>query len=140
MIDIRDNLTGVTGEDLKAFNVRAGFCNGRTPTQYAAAFANSVVRLAYDGDALVGMARAVTDGVRCATIFDVCVAPSHRGRGIGKALVRSLNEGLPGQFIALICDPELRRFYEDVGFRPDTRLTMVVSDQPQGHFAVEVIQ
>lgn len=84
MLTIRDNLEGVSGEMLKAFNVAADFCNGRTPEQYARAFANSVVRLAYDGDKLVGMARAVTDGVRCATIFDVCVAPAYRGRGIGK--------------------------------------------------------
>src|SRR3954466_15940236 len=82
-------LNGLTGEALKAFFVAADFCNGRTPQQYTTAFANSVVHLAYEGDTLVGVARAVTDGVRCATIFDVCVLPGYRGRGIGTALMRS---------------------------------------------------
>ena len=128
MITICDNLEGVSGEMLKAFNVAADFCNGRTAEQYATAFANSVVRLAYDGGILVGMARAVTDGVRCATIFDVCVLPEYRGRGIGKALVRSLKDGLPGQFVALICEEELRGFYQEAGFQSDTRVTMIVPD------------
>ncbi len=72
---IRDTLGGLTGDALKAFYVASRFCNGRTPEQYAAAFANSVVRLAYDGDRLVGVARAISDGVRCAAVFDVCVLP-----------------------------------------------------------------
>jgi predicted GNAT family acetyltransferase len=127
-LTVHDTLDGVTGEGLKAFYAAADFCNGRTPEQYARAFANSVVRLAYDGDTLVGVARAVTDGVRCASVFDVCVLPAYRQRGIGTALMRSLVEGLPGQFVALICEPELRGLYERAGFRPDTRMTMIVPD------------
>jgi GNAT superfamily N-acetyltransferase len=122
------DLTGDPGDALKAFYVASGFCNGRTPAQYATAFANSVVRLAYDGDQLVGVARAISDGVRCAAVFDVCVLPTYRGRGVGRMLMRSLVDGLPGQFVALICEPELRRFYEAAGFRDDTRVTMIIPD------------
>jgi GNAT superfamily N-acetyltransferase len=41
---------------------------------------------------IVGSARAVSDGARFAWLMDVIVAPEHRGRGIGQALVHALLE------------------------------------------------
>jgi predicted FMN-binding regulatory protein PaiB/GNAT superfamily N-acetyltransferase len=41
-------------------------------------------------DTLVASARAVADGARLAWIQDVVVAPSHRGRGLGEAVVKLL--------------------------------------------------
>ncbi len=40
--------------------------------------------------AVVGSARAVSDGARFGWIMDVIVAPEQRGRGIGQALLRLL--------------------------------------------------
>ena len=42
------------------------------------------------GGALVASARAVTDGSKHAWIYDVIVAPEHRGRGLGIAVMRLL--------------------------------------------------
>jgi predicted GNAT family acetyltransferase len=117
-IDIRDNLDGVTGAMLKQFYADSDFDNGRTAEQHERAFGNSVVRLAFDGQALVGAARAITDGVRCAAVFDVCVLPSHRGRGIARMLMRSLADALAGQFVLLTCDRTLQKLYAEVGFAP----------------------
>ena len=117
-IRIADNLDGVTGAMLKQFYIDADFDNGRTAAQHATAFRNSVVRLAFDGDKLLGAARAITDGVRCAAVFDVCVLPSHRGRGIGRMLMRALVEALAGQFVILTCDRPLEKMYADFGFAP----------------------
>jgi len=117
-IVIRDNLAGVTGAMLKRFYIDSDFDNGRTDEQHATAFRNSVVRLAFDGDKLVGAARAITDGVRCAAVFDVCVLPSHRGRGIGRMVMRALVDALAGQFIILTCDRPLEKMYAEFGFAP----------------------
>ena len=117
-ITIRDSLDGVTGQMLKQFYADSDFDNGRTAEQHGKAFRNSVVRLAFDGEKLVGAARAITDGVRCATVFDVCVLPSHRGRGIGRAVMRSLVDALKGQFVLLTCDRNLQQMYGEFGFAP----------------------
>ena len=45
---------------------------------------------AYDGDALVGFARVVTDYAVFAYVGDVFVLPSHRGRGVSKALMEAI--------------------------------------------------
>ena len=130
-IRITDNLDGVTGAMLKQFYIDGDFDNGRTAEQHERAFRNSVVRFAFDGEKLVGAARAITDGVGCAAVFDVCVLPSHRGRGIARRVMQSLVDALPGQYLLLVCDPPLRRLYEPIGFeslrfggvalaRPDT--------------------
>jgi GNAT superfamily N-acetyltransferase len=53
--------------------------------------ANSLCAVARDDSAaLVGFARLVTDRAVFAWVTDVIVAPSWRGRGIGRGLVRAL--------------------------------------------------
>jgi GNAT superfamily N-acetyltransferase len=42
---------------------------------------------AYDGDALIGFARVITDYTTFGYIADVFVLPSHRGRGVSKLLM-----------------------------------------------------
>jgi predicted GNAT family acetyltransferase len=130
-IVVRDSLGTVTGASLKQFYADSDFDNGRTAVQHEVAFRNSVVRLAFDGGQLVGAARAVSDGVGCAAVFDVCVLPTYRQRGIATRLMRSLLDALPGQFVLLTCDASLQELYGSVGFgrlregdvalaRPDT--------------------
>lgn len=45
---------------------------------------------AYDTGRLVGFGRVVSDGVLYAMIYDLIVIPSHRRRGIGSEILRSL--------------------------------------------------
>jgi len=52
--------------------------------------ARSLVLGAYWRGALVGYARAVTDGCTFAWICDVVIDETHRGTGLGKALVEML--------------------------------------------------
>lgn len=68
---------------------------------------------------LVGFARVLTDRVFKAEIYDVIVAPEHRGRGLGRRLMEEIL-GHPGlrrvrQF-NLQCLEEMRPFYEILGF------------------------
>ena len=48
------------------------------------------VMTAYDTNKLVGIGRIVSDGVLYAMIYDLIVAPSHQGRGIGTKILNSL--------------------------------------------------
>lgn len=57
------------------------------------AAANSMCAIARDeAGALIGFARAVTDRAVFAWLCDVIIAPDHRGRGLGRGLVRTLME------------------------------------------------
>lgn len=63
---------------------------GLSPAQLAAAQRGSTAWIgARDRDgAIIGSARAISDGVKRGWIYDVIVAPAWRGRGVGQALVR----------------------------------------------------
>ncbi|MDX6235064.1 MAG: hypothetical protein QOH68_4224, partial [Nocardioidaceae bacterium] len=52
---------------------------------------------AYAGDAQVGFARAISDGVALAYLADVYVLPAHRGRGIAQAMVAAMVDGAAGR-------------------------------------------
>ncbi|MES1156667.1 MAG: GNAT family N-acetyltransferase [Alphaproteobacteria bacterium] len=55
------------------------------------ACANSICAIARnDAGALIGFARAVSDRATFAWVADVMVLPAHRGKGLGRALVASL--------------------------------------------------
>lgn len=46
--------------------------------------------------AMVGFARALSDGVALAYLADVFVLPEHRGRGLGTAIIRRMIDDGPG--------------------------------------------
>ena len=92
----------------------------RDPDKLLAAVRGShVVVTAWKGEALVGLARTVSDGVTIVYIQDILVHPSQQGRGVGQALVRSILAHYPDvrQKVLLTDDrPEQLRFYERLGF------------------------
>ncbi|MEI6065084.1 MAG: GNAT family N-acetyltransferase, partial [Pseudanabaena sp. ELA748] len=63
----------------------------RTISGLAIAIANSkpVVTI-WDGEKLIGHARATSDGIYRATIWDVVVDPHYRGTGLGRKLVQTV--------------------------------------------------
>ncbi|HUG24058.1 GNAT family N-acetyltransferase [Piscinibacter sp.] len=83
------------------------------------AFSNSrFVCLAYDGGTLVGVGRALADGVDCSYICDVAVLPSHQGTGLGKEIVARLVERSRGhRKIILYAVPGKEPFYRKFGFK-----------------------
>ena len=66
----------------------------------------------------VGITRVVTDRVSFAWVADVMVAPAHRGRGVGKLLVRAVVEHpqLQGHVRMLLATKDAHGLYEQVGF------------------------
>lgn len=74
---------------------------------------------AYDDGRLVGMGRAISDGVSDAYIQDVVVLGEYRGRGIGVRLVGLLTDSLHAagiDWIGLIGEPGTGDFYRRLGF------------------------
>ena len=68
-------------------------------------------------DTVVGFVTAITDGVLAASIPLLEVRASHRGRAIGSELVRRVMEPMSDLYmIDLVCDTDLTRFYEPLGF------------------------
>jgi GNAT superfamily N-acetyltransferase len=75
--------------------------------------------------ALVGFARAVTDGVLRAYVEDVVVEERFRGTGVGRTLVRSLLDQLGSvPVVSLFCSRELVPFYEATDFHPTAQVVL----------------
>jgi spermidine synthase len=68
---------------------------------------------------LVGMGRAISDGVSDAYIQDVVVDTDYRGHGIGGNIVKKLAEELKARgilWIGLVGAPGTKSFYRNLGF------------------------
>jgi predicted GNAT family acetyltransferase len=109
-------LDGIQGEDLKRILSADDWDNGRTPEQYDVSLRNSALcAFAFDGDRLVGMARALSDGICNAYVVDVWTQTGYRRQGIAREILRLLEDHLPGQHICLFTD-EAPEFYRKCGY------------------------
>ncbi|TCM95689.1 putative N-acetyltransferase YhbS [Paenibacillus sp. BK033] len=72
---------------------------------------------AWDGEELVGIARAVTDFAYCCYLSDLAVSKTHQRLGIGTNLVNRLQEHL-GEEVALLLlsAPSAMDYYPRIGF------------------------
>ena len=68
-----------------------------------------------DGDRVVGMARALSDGVSNGYVVDVWTLTSYRRQGIASAMMRLLVDAMPGQHIGLQTN-DAQALYESLGF------------------------
>ena len=86
------------------------------------------------GDRLVGFTRVLTDRAYKALIFDVIVAQSQRGTGLGRRLIQYVLDHPMLAHVAhieLYCRPELIPFYERWGFSPTGSEVNVMRLQPR---------
>lgn len=89
-------------------------------------FMNSyAVVFVYDDDKIVGVARALSDGVCQAAVYNVALDDEYQGCGIGRELIERLLKQLEGQNIMLYTHPRTIALYEKFGFRRNkTALTI----------------
>ena len=75
---------------------------------------------AWEGDRLVGFARAISDGAANAYISTVAVLPEYQKRGIGRELIQRLLEDRDHLQFVLHANERAYPFYLhlDVGFEP----------------------
>ncbi|MEO8476559.1 MAG: GNAT family N-acetyltransferase [Actinomycetota bacterium] len=73
--------------------------------------------LAFDGDRVVGLATALSDGALMSSLSLLEVVSSHRGRGIGAELVRRIRDDVADIYgLDVVCDDDVAGFYERAGF------------------------
>ncbi len=94
--------------------------------------ANSLCFGVFDGEAQVGFARMVTDYATFGYLADVFVLPSHRGRGIAKALMRAVREHPELQALRRwhLVTRDAHALYAQFGFVP--------LDLPDRHMAIVI--
>ena len=115
---------------LVALFERAKLGRRREPGRLETAFRNSALRLfVYDGPALVGVGRALSDGVSRAALYDVAVLPEYQGRGIGQAIVRRLLAAADVELTMLYAAPGKEAFYAQFGFRRMRTAMAIMPDE-----------
>lgn len=78
--------------------------------------ANLIVT-AWDGERLVGVARALTDFSYCCYLSDLAVDKNYQKRGIGGELIQRVRAGIGEQsMLLLLAAPEAMEYYPKVGF------------------------
>lgn len=124
--------------DLSAF-----WAKGRTLEGLAIAIANSQpVISAWDQDRLIGHARATSDGIYRATIWDVVIHPDYRGSGLGRKLVQTVlaHPKLNRVERVYLMTTNQQRFYQRIGFSENPSTTMVLANQQLSQVEVPLIQ
>ncbi|HNW02972.1 MAG TPA: GNAT family N-acetyltransferase [Burkholderiaceae bacterium] len=124
-----DAIDNVNWDELTAL-YRAAPLGNKNPSGLKTAFSNSLFRcFAYKDGKLVGVGRALADGVDCSYICDVAVLPSHQGTGLGKEIVsRLVNLSQGHKKIILYSVPGKEPFYRKFGFRRMTTAMAIFED------------
>lgn len=91
----------------------------KTPDDLKTAFSNSMFKcFLHEEGKLVGVGRALADGIDCSYICDVALLPSHQGLGLGKQIVSKLVRLSSGhKKIFLYSVPGKEAFYKKIGFK-----------------------
>ncbi len=115
------------------FRLGAFWAQDRKIDDWEVAIANSEpVISVWDGERLIGFARATSDGIYRATIWDVVVHPDYRGAGLGSKLVETvLSHPKMNRVERIYLMTSLQqRFYERIGFEYNHTTTMVLYNRP----------
>ncbi|HEY9691559.1 MAG TPA: GNAT family N-acetyltransferase [Oculatellaceae cyanobacterium] len=115
------------------FQVGAFWAEERKIEDLAVAIANSEpVISVWDKNKLIGFARATSDGIYRATIWDVVIDPNYRGAGLGRKLVETVlsHPRMSRVERVYLMTTNQQSFYERIGFECNSSTTMVLYSQP----------
>ncbi|MBQ8556449.1 MAG: GNAT family N-acetyltransferase [Clostridia bacterium] len=112
----------VDAEELKTLYKSVGWTSYlRRPDLLKEAYAHSLKALAaYDGERLIGIIRAVGDGVSILYIQDLLIHPAYQRRGLGTRLMTEMLRCFPDVNQAVLLTDETEetvQFYEAAGFQ-----------------------
>ncbi len=119
------------------------WAKGRTLEGLGIAIANSEpVISVWDEQRLIGHARATSDGVYRATIWDVIIHPDHCGGGLGRKLVQTVlaHPKLNNVERVYLMTTNQQKFYQRIGFEQNGTTTMVLQNQQISQVEVLLIQ
>lgn len=115
------------------FKLGAFWAEERSSEDLSIAIANSEpVITVWDEERLIGFARATSDGIYRATIWDVVIHPDYRGAGLGRKLVETVlsHPRMNRVERVYLMTTHQQRFYERIGFECNSSTTMVLHNQP----------
>lgn len=69
-----------------------------------------------EGEKLIGVGRAISDGICLAALCNIAVRDEYRGNGLGKVIVDELLKQVKGCNVILYTHPKHRGLYEHWGF------------------------
>ncbi len=131
----------------KLFNVAAFWAKERSIEDLEIAIANSEpVVTVKDGEnleKLIGFARATSDGIYRATIWDVVIHPEYQGSGLGSKLVENIlsHPRMSRVERTYLMTTHQQKFYEKIGFQANSSTTMVLQNQSNlGSLTTEQLQ
>lgn len=82
------------------------------------AFENSYLVCAVFVDShLVGICRALSDGIRQSVVYDLNVKQTYQRRGLGETMMTAMLERLPDGPVILFAIPGREEYYERFGFQ-----------------------
>ncbi len=91
----------------------------------------------YDGDYLIGVARALSDGVCQAAVYNVSLDERYQGLQLGRGILQHLLKQVPGCTVILYTHPQTVSMYEKFGFRRMKTGMMTWADE-NGHVPDEI--
>ncbi len=115
------------------FQLGAFWAQDRSLEGLSIAIANSnPVISVWDGEQLIGFARATSDGIYRASIWDVVIHPACRGAGLGRKLVETVlsHPRMNRVERVYLMTTHQQSFYERIGFERNSSTTMVLYNQP----------
>ena len=127
----------------KLFQKAAFWAKDRRAEDMERAIAHShPIVVARDTGQLIGFARATSDGVFRATIWDVMIDPDYQGAGLGRRLVETLiaHPHLSRVERIYLMTTHQQRFYERIGFEQNSTTTMVLYNSPVAERLMEVAE
>lgn len=129
-LEWKEHLGGLDWNALSAL-YHAAPLGEKNPSDLERVFSNSMFKLfVYDSDRLVGVGRALADGVDCSYICDVAVLPAYQGKGLGKEIVaRLLTLSAGHKKIILYAVPGKESFYRGLGFKRMTTAMAIFENQ-----------
>ncbi len=111
------------------FRISAFWANERNIEDLQIAIANSnPVITVWDGNRLIGHARATSDVVYRATIWDVVIHSNYRGSGLGRKLVQTVlaHPRVCNVERVYLMTTHQQEFYQQIGFETNSTTTMVL--------------
>jgi len=105
----------------------------KKPDDLKTVFTNSMFKyFVYSDKLLIGVGRALADGIDCSYICDVAIHPDYQGKGIGKSIVEKLIDQSKGHNkILLYSYPGKETFYSKIGFRKMKTAMAIFKNQEQ---------
>ncbi len=116
----------IQGEDLHRLMIQSTWGNRRTVTGLGKMLQHSTLKLGvWEGEKLVGFARAFSYGAYRSLIEDVIVDEAYRGKGIGTKIMQLMIEKLSKvDEIYLFCGENRETYYHRFGFSLTPHLSM----------------